>query len=107
MDTQRTNYIAALELRLMRFYMAVRDTGVADEVENAGIKAFMEAGVITEVVTTKDLEDIIERQHMSAFGMTLDERYQKRMAEAQEKGDFEFFDKPAWERQGKRVSLSD
>ncbi len=91
----------------MRFYMSVRDTGVADEADNAGIKAFMEAGVITEVVTHEDLEAIIARQHMSAFGMTLDERYQQRMEEAQEKGDFEFFDQPAWVRQGKRVNLSE
>lgn len=68
-----------------------------------GIEAFMEAGIIIGVVTHTVLEEAIERQHMSIFGMSLIERYEHIKEEAQLRGNYEFFDRPAWERMGKQL----
>jgi len=100
MDTPKQKYLRAFAQRLLAFYSDTDLAGKADEKARYGIEVFIEAGIVSDLITKEELQPIIDRHHMDVFGRTIEQQRQHRGLEAAAEGDYSEFDRPAWERQG-------
>ena len=59
------------------------------------ITGFLEAGKILSIITTEELQAIIDEEHITAFGITREERQLKqKLAAADDEQDWDKYDVP-------------
>jgi hypothetical protein len=63
------------------------------------ISGYIEAGLILNILSKDELQDLIDQEHLAAFGMTRKQRrIEKKLGEKEEVPDWSNFDRPAIER---------
>ena len=63
------------------------------------IDGYIEAGLTLNALRKSELQDLIDREHMAAFGMTRKQRrISKKLGKKEEVRDWSAFDRPAIER---------
>ena len=98
-QTQKSKYIAGIKELLQLFY-GTKDLNSAYRKKlESKIDGFIAAGILIDLISKPELQAIIDTEHMSAFGMTRDERREK--LKFQSKGvaiDWDIYDIPTIHR---------
>tara|TARA_B110001450_G_scaffold171819_1_gene160291 strand:- start:146 stop:460 length:315 start_codon:yes stop_codon:yes gene_type:complete len=99
-QTQKLKYIAGIKELLQLFY-GTKDLNSAYRKKlESKVDGFIAAGILIGLISKPELQTIIDTEHMSAFGMTRDERREK--LKFQSKGaaiDWDIYDIPTIHRQ--------
>ena len=99
-QTQKSKYIAGIKELLQLFY-GTKDLNSAYRKKlESKVDGFIAAGILIDLISKPELQTIIDREHMNAFGMTRDERREK--LKFQSKGvaiDWDIYDIPTIHRQ--------
>ena len=99
-QTQKSKYIAGIKELLQLFY-GTKDLNSAYRKKlESKVDGFIAAGILIDLISKPELQTIIDTEHMSAFGMTRDERREK--LKFQSKGvviDWDIYDIPTIHRQ--------
>ena len=99
-QTQKSKYIAGIKELLQLFY-GTKDLNSAYRKKlESKVDGFIAAGILIGLISKPELQTIIDTEHMSAFGMTRDERREK--LKFQSKGaaiDWDIYDIPTIHRQ--------
>ena len=98
-QTQKSKYIAGIKELLHLFY-GTKDLNSAYRTKlESKIDGFIAAGILIGLISKPELQTIIDTEHMSAFGMTRNERREK--LKFQSKGvaiDWDIYDIPTIHR---------
>ena len=98
-QTQKLKYIAGIKELLQLFY-GTKDLNSAYRKKlESKVDGFIAAGILIGLISKPELQTIIDTEHMSAFGMTRDERREK--LKFQSKGaaiDWDIYDIPTIHR---------
>ena len=98
-QTQKFKYIAGIKELLQLFY-GTKDLNSAYRKKlESKIDGFIAAGILIGLISKPELQTIIDTEHMSAFGMTRNERREK--LKFQSKGaaiDWDIYDIPTIHR---------
>jgi hypothetical protein len=98
-QTQKSKYIAGIKELLQLFY-GTKDLNSAYRKKlESKIDGFIAAGILIGLISKPELQTIIDTEHMSAFGMTRNERREK--LKFQSKGvaiDWDIYDIPTIHR---------
>ena len=63
------------------------------------ISGYIEAGLILNILSKDELQDLIDQEHLAAFGMTRKQRrIEKKLGKKEKVKDWSAFDRPAIER---------
>ena len=98
-QTQKSKYIAGIK-ELLRLFYGTKDLNSAYRKKlESKVDGFIAAGILIDMISKQELQKIIDAEHMSAFGMTRDERREK--LKFQSKGaaiDWDIYDIPTVHR---------
>ena len=98
-QTQKSKYIAGIK-ELLRLFYGTKDLNSAYRKKlESKIDGFIAAGILIDLISKPELQTIIDTEHMSAFGMTRNERREK--LKFQSKGvavDWDIYDIPTIHR---------
>ena len=98
-QTQKSKYIVGIKELLQLFY-GTKDLNSAYRTKlESKIDGFIAAGILIGLISKPELQTIIDTEHMSAFGMTRNERREK--LKFQSKGvaiDWDIYDIPTIHR---------
>jgi hypothetical protein len=98
-QTQKCKFIAGIK-ELLQFFYGTKDLNSAYRKKlESKIDGFIAAGILIDLISKPELQAIIDTEHMSAFGMTRDERREK--LKFQSKGvaiDWDIYDIPTIHR---------
>jgi len=98
-QTKKLKYIAGIKELLQLFY-GTKDLNSAYRKKlESKVDGFIAAGILIDLISKPELQTIIDTEHMSAFGMTRDERREK--LKFQSKGaaiDWDIYDIPTIHR---------
>ena len=98
-QTKKSKYIAGIKQLLQLFY-GTKDLNSAYRKKlESKVDGFIAAGILIDLISKPELQTIIDTEHMSAFGMTRDERREK--LKFQSKGvtvDWDIYDIPTIHR---------
>lgn len=108
MKTQevRARYMTGFEQRLMSIYRQAAAGIEPNAKERDLFNGYMDAGLVTGLVTKDELQALIDQRHQSMFGMTIAER---RRLQKKPPGldfdaeDYAFYEVPTWMRKGIRL----
>ncbi len=96
----KPSYIAGIK-DLLRLFYGTKDLNSAYRKKlEAKLDGFIAAGILIDLIPKQELQNIIDKEHMAAFGMTRNERREKLKLES--KGaeiDWEIYDIPTIHRQ--------
>ena len=98
-QTQKSKYIAGIKDLLKLFYGTKDLNSPHRKKLESKVDGFIAAGILIDLISKPELQTIIDREHMNAFGMTRDERREK--LKFQSKGvavDWEIYDIPTIHR---------
>jgi hypothetical protein len=98
-QTQKSKYIAGIKELLQLFYGTKDLNSTYRKKLESKVDGFIVAGILIDLISKPELQTIIDTEHMSAFGMTRDERREK--LKFQSKGvavDWEIYDIPTIHR---------
>tara|TARA_B100000787_G_scaffold44295_1_gene31595 strand:- start:482 stop:796 length:315 start_codon:yes stop_codon:yes gene_type:complete len=99
-QTQKLKYIAGIKELLQLFYGTKDLISAYRKKLESKVDGFIAAGILIGLISKPELQTIIDTEHMSAFGMTRDERREK--LKFQSKGaaiDWDIYDIPTIHRQ--------
>ncbi|WP_319380073.1 hypothetical protein [Thiomicrorhabdus sp.] len=91
---EKKNYLAHLRKLLEKQYVEVQQSSSRSLSKNERIEGYMEAGLASSLVTSKELKHIINEAHFSVFGVNFDDRCDASMQTES------LLDIPTWIRQG-------
>ena len=98
-QTQKSKYIAGIK-DLLRLFYGTKDLNSAYRKKlEFKIDGFIAAGILIDLISKPELQIVIDTEHMSAFGMTRNERREK--LKFQSKGatiDWDIYDIPTIHR---------
>jgi len=98
MDSQAA-YLLELRTRVRRYYAYGEKDGFGKSELKSEIKGFLEAGIKSHLVKTETVKQLIDEEHLSAFGISLEERRARRKLGLEaEPVDWSIYDSPAFER---------
>jgi hypothetical protein len=98
-QTQKSKYIAGIKELLQLFYGTKDLNSTYRKKLESKVDGFIVAGILIDLISKPELQTIIDTEHMSAFGMTRDERREK--LKFQSKGvavDWDIYDIPTIHR---------
>ena len=98
-QTQKLTYIAGIKELLQLFYGTKDLISAYRKKLESKVDGFIAAGILIGLISKPELQTIIDTEHMSAFGMTRDERREK--LKFQSKGaaiDWDIYDIPTIHR---------
>ena len=98
-QTQKLKYIAGIKELLQLFYGTKDLISAYRKKLESKVDGFIAAGILIGLISKPELQTIIDTEHMSAFGMTRDERREK--LKFQSKGaaiDWDIYDIPTIHR---------
>ena len=99
-QTKKLKYIAGIKELLQLFYGTKDLNSPHRKKLESKVDGFIAAGILIDLISKPELQTIIDTEHMSAFGMTRDERREK--LKFQSKGvaiDWDIYDIPTIHRQ--------
>ena len=76
-QTQKSKYITGIKELLQLFYGTQDLNSAYRKKLEFKIDGFIAAGILIDLISKPELQTIIDTEHMSAFGMTRDERREK------------------------------
>ena len=98
-QTQKSKYTTGI-IELLQLFYGTKDLNSAYRTKlESKIDGFIAAGILIDLISKPELQAIIDTEHMSAFGMTRDERREK--LKFQSKGvaiDWDIYDIPTIHR---------
>ncbi len=105
MSTQaiHARYMAEFEKRLLSLYRQSAAGIEPSEKERDLFDGYMDAGLVTGLVTQSELQAFIDERHHSVFGMSIAERRNIRKKHHGldfDEADYSTYDVPAWLRKG-------
>jgi hypothetical protein len=71
---QKLKYIDGMKDRLRRFYSISDIKSDHRKMLSHDLDGYMEAGLLTEILDKRELQSIIDEQHIAVFGLTRQER---------------------------------
>ena len=98
-QTKKLKYIAGIKELLQLFYGTKDLNSPHRKKLESKVDGFIAAGILIDLISKPELQTIIDTEHMSAFGMTRDERREK--LKFQSKGaaiDWDIYDIPTIHR---------
>ena len=98
-QTKKLKYIAGIKELLQLFYGTKDLNSPHRKKLESKVDGFIAAGILIDLISKPELQTIIDTEHMSAFGITRDERREK--LKFQSKGvavDWEIYDIPTIHR---------
>ena len=99
-QTRKSKYIAGIKDLLRLFYGAKDLNSAYRKKLEAKLDGFIAAGILIDLIPKKELQNIIDKEHMVAFGMTRNERREKLKRESNgAEIDWEIYDIPTIHRQ--------
>lgn len=101
MTLNKHAYMLHLRQLLETQYENVKDNPPKALAKNQRIEGYMEAGLISGMVTRNELKQVINDAHKTVFGVTFDERKEASL-DAEN-----LWDVPTWVRKGVEVSRGD
>jgi hypothetical protein len=95
-----SKYIAGIK-DLLRLFYGTKDLNLAYRKKlEAKLDGFIAAGLLIDLISEKELQNIIDEEYMTAFGMTRNERREKLKLESNgTEIDWEIYDIPTIHRQ--------
>tara|TARA_B100000787_G_scaffold157133_1_gene133719 strand:+ start:164 stop:487 length:324 start_codon:yes stop_codon:yes gene_type:complete len=98
-QTQKLKYIAGIKELLQLFYGTKNLNSTYRKKIESKVDGFIAAGILIDLISKQDLQNIIDEEHMVAFGITRNERreklkFQSKCAEV----DWEIYDIPTIHR---------
>ncbi|MCS5642578.1 MAG: hypothetical protein NZ807_04855 [Dehalococcoidia bacterium] len=99
-QTQKSKYIAGIR-DLLRLFYGTKDLNSAYRKKlEAKLDGFIAAGLLINLISEKELQNIIDEEYMTVFGMTRNERREKLKLESNETEiDWKIYDIPTIHRQ--------
>ena len=98
-QTKKLKYIAGIKELLQLFYGTKDLNSPHRKKLESKVDGFIAAGILIDLISKPELQIVIDTEHMSAFGMTRDERREK--LKFQSKGaaiDWDIYDIPTIHR---------
>ena len=98
-QTQKSKYTTGIKELLQLFYGTQDLNSAYRKKLESKVDGFIAAGMLIDIISKQELQKIIDAEHMSAFGMTRDERREK--LKFQSKGaaiDWDIYDIPTIHR---------
>ena len=71
---QKLKYIDGMKDRLRRFYSISDTKSDHRKMLSHELDGYLEAGLLTEILDKRELQSIIDEQHIAVFGITRQER---------------------------------
>ena len=99
-QTKKSKYIAGIKQLLQLFYGTKDPNSAYRKKLESKVDGFIAAGILIDLISKPELQTIIDTEHMTAFGMTRDERREK--LKFQSKGaaiNWDIYDIPTIHRQ--------
>jgi hypothetical protein len=96
---QKLKYIDGIKDRLRRFYSISDTKSDHRKMLSREIDGYMEAGLLTEILDKRELQSIIDEQHIAVFGITRQERRLETKSNLETAPDnWDIYDTPAIDR---------
>jgi hypothetical protein len=88
-----------LRTLLSEYYGRVEEESAEITALKNKIDGYIQAGLTLNALSKSELQDLIDQEHMAAFGMTRKQRrIEKKLGKKEEVRDWSAFDRPAIER---------
>ena len=97
-DRKKAEFIAAVREKLQKLYSYGSSDVPQKEELTHQIQGFFSAGILLRVITNKELEVIIDEEHMKAFGKTKKQRRIEEKIEPKTEPDWSRYETPAYQR---------
>ena len=96
---QKIRYLKKISEHLAKFYGIENDKSKAYYQLKNRLDGFIEAGLLIGIVDNSELQDLIDAEHMNAFGMTRKQRRaESKLGTKDTKVDWGIYDAPAINR---------
>ena len=98
LDYKKKAFISEAGLRLKKIYSyGAAKVTKKQELRNE-LHGFFQAGILLKVMTTQEIDDLIDKEHMAAFGKTKKQRNIDEKIEINTEIDWDKYDEPAYQR---------
>ena len=99
MTTKQDEYLHQLRVQIKKFYLfGSRESDKKDTLRNE-IHGYFRAGMTLQAITREEFRLIVEEEHMSAFGTTVEQRrLERKLSPIDESPRWEHFEEPAYRR---------
>jgi len=101
MINSKEKFLTEVEKRLHTRFTLDNSGGKVSEIERAELLGFMRAGVFMNIVTSTEMDCLIEQTFVSVYGMTPQQRDRERSQKGlfpEEQKDYSAYDYPAYMR---------
>ena len=94
-------YLKELKARVEKYYSyGEADHAVRHKLKDQ-IKGFLDAGIVSGLVTVEQIRNVIDAEHQNAFGVSIEERRaQKKLGVIEEPVDWSEYEVPTYQRVG-------
>lgn len=96
--TSGERYLDEFKIIITHFYQANEGAYTSINTSSAFIDGFIRAGIASQIVTSADIQEVIDVAHMIVFNQTRDERRKARALAGDDPKAWEVFDKPSFRR---------
>ena len=98
LDYKKKAFISEAGLRLKKIYSyGAAKVTKKQELRNE-LHGFFQAGILLKVMTTQEIDDLIDKEHLAAFGKTKKQRNIDEKIEINTETDWDKYDEPAYQR---------
>ena len=96
---QKLKYIEGIKDRLRRFYSISDTKSDHRKMLSHEIDGYMEAGLLAEIIDKRELQSVIDEQHIAVFGISRQERRLEMKSNLETAPDnWDIYDTPAIDR---------
>ena len=105
--TIRNHYLTRLSELLQEIYSNRRSSNMKASNAHERLSGFIEAALISRVLSNRDIQEVVDQEHVGAYGLSVQERggIQQQILAACEDHDWSSFDAPAVSRRKPRRSV--
>ena len=98
LDYKKKAFIKEACARLKKIYSYGAAKVTKKEDLRNELHGFFQAGILLKVMTNKEVDDLIDKEHMTAFGKTKKQRNIDEKIDANAEPDWGKYDQPAYQR---------
>lgn len=98
LDYKKKAFIKEACARLKKFYSYGAAKVTKKEDLRNELHGFFQAGILLKVMTNKEVDDLIDKEHMAAFGKTKKQRNIDEKIEINTETNWDKYDEPAYQR---------
>ena len=98
LDYKKKAFVTEASLRLKKIYSyGAAKVTKKEELRNE-LHGFFQAGILLKVMTTQEIDNLIDKEHLAAFGKTKKQRNIDEKIEINTETDWDKYDEPAYQR---------